>query len=160
VVVCFLEFEQHEGRPDLILADVPRITNYWMEITGASEWAARGVTGWLRSGQGRWRLNDREPSQVVRKYIQSALEEKLSTSDFGAAIKKQLCQWAFSGPTGLCKYIDFLSPTYEYWGGSSGTGGGLALRRILLLRFALLSKLVGPASVVCVWVSTVHRNSR
>ena len=34
-------------------------------------------------------------------------------------------------------------------GGSSGTGGGL-LRLILLLRFALLSKLVGLASVVCV----------
>jgi hypothetical protein len=27
---------------------------------------------------------------MVRKYIQSALEEKLSTSDFGAAVKKQL----------------------------------------------------------------------
>ena len=44
-------------------------------------------------------------------------------------------------------------------GGSSGTGGGL-LRLILLLRFALLSKLVGLASVVCVSVSTVHRSSR
>jgi hypothetical protein len=61
-----------------------------MEITSASESAARGVPEWLRNGQGRWRLSAREPSQMVRKYIQSALEEKLSTSDFGAAIKKQL----------------------------------------------------------------------
>jgi hypothetical protein len=44
-------------------------------------------------------------------------------------------------------------------GGSSGTGGGL-LRLIPLLRFVLLSKLVGSASVVCVPVSTVHRSSR
>ena len=44
-------------------------------------------------------------------------------------------------------------------GGSSGTGDGL-LRLILLLRFALLSELVGLASVVCVPVSTVHRSSR
>jgi hypothetical protein len=83
-------FLQHEGHPDLILADVPRITSFWMEITGASASAARGVPEWLRNGQGRWRLNAREPGQMVRKYIQSALEEKLSTSDFGAAIKKQL----------------------------------------------------------------------
>jgi hypothetical protein len=69
---------------------VPRITNYWMKITGASESAARGVPEWLRNGQGRWRLNDLEPSQMARKYIQSALEERPSTSDFGAAIKKQL----------------------------------------------------------------------
>jgi hypothetical protein len=62
-----------------------------MKITGASESASRGAPEWLRNGQGRWRLNAQEPSQmVVRKYIQSALEEKLSTSDFGAAIKKQL----------------------------------------------------------------------
>jgi hypothetical protein len=85
-----LLFLQHEGHPDLILADVPRITNYWMKTTGASESASRGVPEWLRNGQGRWRLNAREPSQMVRKYIQSTLEEKLSTSDFGAAIKKQL----------------------------------------------------------------------
>ena len=45
-------------------------------------------------------------------------------------------------------------------GGSSGTGGGL-LRLILLLRFALLSELVGLAPVgVCVSVSTAHRSSR
>ena len=89
-VRAVLLFLQHEGHPDLILADVPRITNYWMKITGASESASRGVPEWLRNGQGRWRLNAQEPSQMVRKYIQSTLEEKLSTSDFGAAIKKQL----------------------------------------------------------------------
>jgi hypothetical protein len=65
-------------------------SNYWMKVTGASESASRGVPEWLRNGQGRWRLNAQEPCQMVRKYIQSTLEEKLSTSDFGAAIKKQL----------------------------------------------------------------------
>jgi hypothetical protein len=89
-VRAVLLFLQHEGHPDPILADVPRNTNYWMEITGASESAARGVPEWLRNGQGRWRLGAREPSQMVRKYIQSTPEEKLSVSDFGAAIKKQL----------------------------------------------------------------------
>ena len=89
-VRAVLLFLQHGGHPDLILVDVPRVTNYWMKITGASESATRGVPEWLRNGQGRWRLNAQEPCQMVRKYIQSTLEEKLSTSDFGAAIKKQL----------------------------------------------------------------------
>ena len=89
-VRAVLLFLQHGGHPDLILVDVPRVTNYWMKITGASESATRGVPEWLRNGQGRWRLNAQEPCLMVRKYIQSTLEEKLSTSDFGAAIKKQL----------------------------------------------------------------------
>jgi hypothetical protein len=38
-----LLYVQHTGHPDLLLADVPRITNYWMKITGASEAASRKV---------------------------------------------------------------------------------------------------------------------
>jgi hypothetical protein len=49
-VRAVLLFLQHGGHPDLILADVPRITNYWMKTTGASESASRGVPEWLRSG--------------------------------------------------------------------------------------------------------------
>ena len=84
---------QHTGHPDLLLADVPRITNYWMEqITGASGAASRsqGVPEYLRNGQGRWRLLAKEPTQMVQKYIQSTLDEKLTTSDFGAAVLQQL----------------------------------------------------------------------
>jgi hypothetical protein len=66
-----------------VTADVPRITNYWMKNTGASEAASRGVPEWLRNGQGRWGLLSKEPRLMVRKYIQSTLEEKLSTSDIG-----------------------------------------------------------------------------
>ena len=78
-----LLYLQQKGHPDLVTADVPRITNYWMKNTGASEAASRGVPEWLRNGQGRWGLLSSEPKLMVRKYIQSTLEEKLSTSDIG-----------------------------------------------------------------------------
>ena len=78
-----LLYLQQKGHPDLVTADVPRITNYWMKNTGASEAASRGVPEWLRNGQGRWGLLSKEPKLMVRKYIQSTLEEKLSTSDIG-----------------------------------------------------------------------------
>ena len=78
-----LLYLQQKGHPDLVLADVPRITNYWMKNTGASDAASRGVPEWLRNGQGRWGLLSQEPKLMVRKYIQSTLEEKLSTSDIG-----------------------------------------------------------------------------
>ena len=89
-VRAVLLYLQHTGHPDLLLADVPRITNYWMKITGASEAASRKVPEYLRNGQGRWRLLAKEPTQMVQKYIQSTLDEKLTTSDFGAAILQQL----------------------------------------------------------------------
>jgi hypothetical protein len=38
-----LLYLQQKGHPDLVLADVPRITNYWMKNTGASDAASRGV---------------------------------------------------------------------------------------------------------------------
>jgi hypothetical protein len=79
VLLCL----QQKGHPDLILADVPRITNHWMKNTGASDAASRGVPEWLRNGQGRWGLLSQEPKMMVRKYMKSALEEKLSTSDIG-----------------------------------------------------------------------------
>ena len=88
-VRAVLLFLQHGGHPDLILVDVPRVTNYWMKITGASESATRGVPEWLRNCQGRWLLHAQEPCLMVRKYIQFTLEAKLSTSDFAAATKKQ-----------------------------------------------------------------------
>ena len=89
-VRAVLLYLQHTGHPDLLLADVPRITNYWMKITGASEAASRKVPEYLRNGQGRWRLLAKEPTQMVQKYIQSTLDEKLTTSDFGAAVLQQL----------------------------------------------------------------------
>jgi hypothetical protein len=98
---------------------------------------------------------------MVRKYIQSTLEEKLSTSDFGAAVKKQLCLAGgpFRSHRFVQLYIDYL--TYEYWGWwLFWDWRRTSIWLVLLLRFALLSKLVGLASVVCVSVSTVHRRSR
>jgi hypothetical protein len=79
VLLCL----QQKEHPDLVLADVPRTTNYWMKNTGASDAASRGVPEWLRSGHGRWVLLSQEPKLMVRKYIQWTLEEKLSTSDIG-----------------------------------------------------------------------------
>jgi hypothetical protein len=73
-----LLYLQQKGHPDLIMADVPRITNYWMKNTGASDAASRGGPEWLRNGQGRWGLLSQEPKLMMRKYIQSTLEEKLS----------------------------------------------------------------------------------
>jgi hypothetical protein len=54
-----------------------------MKNTGASDAASRGVPEWLCNGQGRWGLLSQEPKMMARKCIQSALEEKLSTSDIG-----------------------------------------------------------------------------
>jgi hypothetical protein len=42
------------------------------------------------AGMRPWRLLAKEPTQMVQKYIQSTLDEKLTTSDFGAAILQQL----------------------------------------------------------------------
>jgi hypothetical protein len=44
-VRAVLLYLQHTGHPDLLLADVPRITNYWMEITG-------GIWSCLPQGSG------------------------------------------------------------------------------------------------------------
>jgi hypothetical protein len=61
-----------------------------MKITGASEAASRKVPEYLRNGQDRWRLLAKEPTQMAQKYIQSTLDEKLTTSGFGAAVIQQL----------------------------------------------------------------------
>jgi hypothetical protein len=82
-VRAVLQYLQHTGHPDLLLADVPRITNYWMGITGASEATFRKVLEYLRNGQGRWRLLAKEPTQMAQKYIQSTLTlELLSYSSY------------------------------------------------------------------------------
>jgi hypothetical protein len=72
-----------DKHPDLQLVDIRTVGNYSWKITGASESQARGVPEWLRNGQGRWRRNAREPCLMVRRYIQSTLRAKLSTSDYG-----------------------------------------------------------------------------
>jgi hypothetical protein len=79
--------------------------------------------------------------------LHSALEQNLSTSDFGAAIKKQLSLTGgpFQVPL-VCTNILIILHMNIGDGGSSGTGGRLP-RLILLLRFALLSKLVGGAGI-------------
>jgi hypothetical protein len=81
-VRAVLLYLQHTGHPDLLLADVPCITNYWMKITGAPGAAFRKVPEYLRNGQGRWRLLAKEPTQMVQKYAytQSTLDEKLTTA--------------------------------------------------------------------------------
>ena len=66
--------------------------NYSWKITGASESQARGVPEWLRHGQGRWRRNAQEPCLMVRRYIQSTLRAKLSTSDYGVHWQDWDCQ--------------------------------------------------------------------
>jgi hypothetical protein len=73
-VRAVLLYLQHTGHPDLLLADVPRITNYWMEITGASEAAPRKVPEYLRNVQGRWRLLAKEPTQMAQKCIQHPVD--------------------------------------------------------------------------------------
>jgi hypothetical protein len=67
-VRAVLLYLQHTGHPDLLLADMPRITNYWMKITGGSGAASRKAPGYLRNGQGRWRLLAKEPTQMVQNY--------------------------------------------------------------------------------------------
>jgi hypothetical protein len=93
-----------------------------MKNTGASDAASRGVPEWLRNGQGRWGLLSQEPKMMVRKYayIQSTLEEKLSTSDIG------VYQWCsakiVSGPvphstTQLSNDSDYLTKSSWVKGG-------------------------------------------
>jgi hypothetical protein len=46
----------------------------------------------LCNGQGRWRRNAQEPCLMVRRYIQSTLRAKLSTSDYGVNWQDWDCQ--------------------------------------------------------------------
>jgi hypothetical protein len=65
------------------------------------------------------------------------------------------------GSTGFVQLHWILYYYYDIWGWWLFWGWlRSTLRFILQLRFALLSKLVGLASVVCVPVSTVHHISR
>ena len=54
----------------------------WLKITGASEMHTRGVKVFMINGQGRWRLHAQEPGDMVYKYWQSSLLEKIATSNF------------------------------------------------------------------------------
>ena len=49
---------------------------------GASEMHTRGVKVFMINGQGRWRLHAQEPGDMVFKYWQSSLLEKIATSNF------------------------------------------------------------------------------
>ena len=87
-----LYIKTQDRHPDLQLVDISTVGNYSWKITGASESQARGVPEWLRHGQGRWRRNAQEPCLMVRRYIQSTLRAKLSTSDYGVHWQDWDCQ--------------------------------------------------------------------
>ena len=70
------------GHPDLQSTVVSKAQNYWLKITGASEMHTRGVKVFMINGQGRWRLHAQEPGDMVYKYWQSSLLEKIATSNF------------------------------------------------------------------------------
>ena len=52
--------------------------NYWLKITGDSEMHSRNVKPHMINGQGRWRLHAQDPPEMVYKYCQSKLREKLA----------------------------------------------------------------------------------
>ena len=87
-----LYLKTQDRHPDLQLTDVSTVGNYSWKITGASESQARGVPEWLRNGQGRWRRNAQQPCLMVRRYIQSTLRAKLSTSDYGVNWQEWDCK--------------------------------------------------------------------
>ena len=78
-VLSILKFR---GHPDLQSTVVSKAQNYWLKITGASEMHTRGVKVFMINGQGRWRLHAQEPGDMVYKYWQSSLLEKIATSNF------------------------------------------------------------------------------
>ena len=47
-----------------------------------SEMHSRNVKPHMINGQGRWRLHAQDPPDMVFKYCQSKLQEKLETSNF------------------------------------------------------------------------------
>ena len=73
---------RHSPHPDLQSTVVSKAQNYWLKITGASEMHTRGVKVFMINGQGRWRLHAQEPGDMVYKYWQSSLLEKIATSNF------------------------------------------------------------------------------
>ena len=70
------------GHPDLLNTDIRTLQNYWLKITGDSEMHTRNVKAHMINGQGRWRLHAQDPPDMVFKYCQSKLAEKLETSNF------------------------------------------------------------------------------
>ena len=70
------------GHPDLLNTDIRTMQNYWLKITGDSEMHTRNVKPHMINGQGRWRLHAQDPPDMVFKYCQSKLQEKLETSNF------------------------------------------------------------------------------
>jgi hypothetical protein len=70
------------GHPDLLNTEIRTLQNYWLKITGDSVMHTRNVKPHMINGQGRWRLHAQDPPEMVFKYCQSLLEEKLETSNF------------------------------------------------------------------------------
>ena len=70
------------GHPDLLNTEIRTLQNYWLKITGDSVMHSRNVKPHMINGQGRWRLHAQEPGDMVYKYWQSSLLEKIATSNF------------------------------------------------------------------------------
>ena len=81
--VAILRAPERGVRPTALQSTVvSKAQNYWLKITGASEMHTRGVKVFMINGQGRWRLHAQEPGDMVYKYWQSSLLEKIATSNF------------------------------------------------------------------------------
>jgi hypothetical protein len=62
--------------------DLSVVYGYSLKNSGVTLAAAsRGVEKYLRNGHGRWLLLSSNPPEMVERYVQASLDDKLTVSD-------------------------------------------------------------------------------
>ena len=81
---------QLEGQePELLDLAVAKISSYCWKISGTTAMISQGKDKALITGQGRWGLYVRRPSEMVEYYRQAPLDEKLDTTDLKPEAKRE-----------------------------------------------------------------------
>ena len=82
--------EQLEGQePELLDLAVAKISSYCWKISGTTAMISQGKDKALITGQGRWGLYVRRPSEMVEYCRQAPLDEKLDTTDLKPEAKRE-----------------------------------------------------------------------
>ena len=72
---------QRRGMGDLNGLDLSVVYGYSLKNSGVTLAASRGVEKYLRNGHGRWLLLSSNPPEMVERYVQASLDDKLTVSN-------------------------------------------------------------------------------
>jgi hypothetical protein len=61
--------------------DLSVVYGYSLKNSGVTLAASRGVEKYLRNGHGRWLLLSSGPPEMVGRYVQASLDDKLTVSN-------------------------------------------------------------------------------